>query len=292
MPRPLRRLAVLFLTAALALIAAGGCSNKRDPEPEQPLTQTEADDLVQAVGAMVATDLGGWLVEVQSTAQSIPVGSPTTLEGSRGPFRIMRDTTFVRGAMNWRIHLTYQNGPNDADTIPSWDPTVTVADGFAQGKGAIVSPAFGARVATIGYGRDSSSFLAQDLGITADTAIVFDGFCRYDTALVSIQDGAVARHYYLDSVVDYTNLEIRRQPGSPEFPVHGEVRIDIVSELLFTPVHLAGEDRQKIFDAVMVITFETAQPQTPVVTITAGTETPTTVFRYRLDLRTGAITPA
>ena len=43
-------------------------------------------------------------------------------------------------------------------------------------------------------------------------------------------------------------------------------------------------------DAIMVISFERAQPQTPVVTITANSATPTTVYRYRLDLKTGALT--
>ena len=106
MPPTLRRL--FALAAALGIAVLGpGCSKKSTkPPPIEVLTQEESDDLVQQVAMMVSTDRGGWLVDLQSTLQSIPLLAPPGPQATlsrrlffpaamRRGFGIDRDTTFM-----------------------------------------------------------------------------------------------------------------------------------------------------------------------------------------------------
>src|SRR2546425_1425001 len=109
---PSRPLAVV----AVALIAFGvGCGKKSTKPPiNPPISLEDADDLVQQVAMMTASDNGGWLVDIQSTIVSIPTPSPIAPSSAarlrnllavpaslnRGGFPILWDTSFTIAGMS------------------------------------------------------------------------------------------------------------------------------------------------------------------------------------------------
>jgi hypothetical protein len=191
--------------------------------------------------------------------------------------------------MSWRIQYAYYDSSGAAHDV--WDTSAVRVEGLAFAKGSVAIPGFGGSTGQSGYGRDSASISVEGLSAVSDTAITLSGFTRYDTTLTTLQGGS-NRYYFLDNVVSYGDPEpvtVLRGPGAPAFPVSGDARIDLFVSVLNGPQHRSFDDVKSEFDAVMVITFERAQNQKPVATITANTESPTTVYRYRIDLKTGAI---
>jgi hypothetical protein len=94
------------------------------------------------------------------------------------------------------------------------------------------------------------------------------------------------RYYVLDNVVTY-DIDLPKRLAATPHAGHGEGRINCFGSVL---ANANPTSRTKLLDAVMVITFDGTD--TPVATITADTSTPTTVYRYRINLKTGAVTRA
>ena len=232
------------------------------------------------------------MTEIQVTSQKkIPQSAAFAVRTS--PVAIAaRETAFtIRPALGdsmiWTIQYSFLDRSGASHDV--WDTSAVRVEGLAFAKGAIAIPAFMGTTGQSSYGRDSASIAVEGLSAVADTAITFDGFSRYDTTLVTLQSGTSSRYYFLDNVVSYENVVLMRGAGAPAYPVSGEVRIDVFASFLNSPRHLTTSDVREEFDAVMVIAFDHAQPQRPVVTIMANTESSTTTYTYRIDLKTGTI---
>jgi hypothetical protein len=270
-----RSVAVVALMATVAVLA--GCS-KRDVVPEDPaLTQTEADDLMQAISAEAATDSGGWLIEVTSTLKGTPLSVSST--GA-----VMRDTVVTVGNMTWNFSYTYfSTGGGSSGT---WSPTAIRVEGITDGLGRIPLQVFaGATGSATPFHHNSDSFTLEGLAAT-DTMYIFSELAVVDSALFTINAPSGKRYYLLDNVVNYDVNLPKRLAGNP-YAGTGEARINSFAAVL---QNTNPASRTKILDAIMVITFDGTQ--TPLATITANSDPATTVFRYRVNLKTGAVTRA
>lgn len=271
----LLRFASLPLLAVLVLFT-GACSKSKSKEPPATLTQAEADDIVLMFTSMAATDSGGWLTAAQVTFDATPRSAPN-LARIGHPYALSGDTLFQRGHMNWSLDYTYY----DADSMPplqTWDSTVVSLGCVVQGNGRI--PLAG------GAGAGNNYIHVSDLSASGlrDT-ITFGGFARVDSAFITINSTGGPRYYFLDNVIDYT-YEMARTASSP-FQFTGEATVDGFVDPLRSPVRT---DRLARLDVVMVITFDGTQ--TPLATIAPNVPDPTVMYRYRVNLKTGAIVRA
>ena len=137
----------MFALCAVALIAmsAPGCGKKKPTDPVPSLAQEDADDMVQQVAMMIASDRGGWLFDMLSTRESMPLGGPATGAPSLsdrvllmsstpgGGFRTNRDTLVVRGSMNFAFTYMYRDTAS-RDTV-IWTPDVIEVDGVSLANG-------------------------------------------------------------------------------------------------------------------------------------------------------------
>ena len=265
-----------FTVIALLAVLIVGCSKKDVVEDDPGLTQTEADDLVQQVAAEAAVDSGGWFLEVTSTLAGTPLSVSATS-------RVLRDTIVTRHDMTWHFNYTYYNQVSHPDT--AWGDTAVRVEAITDGRGTLGLATF---AGTTGHGtfrHRSESFTME--GLTAvDSVFNFTCLAIVDSGLFTIQSPGGTRYYLLDNIVTY-ELDLPKRLADSPFSVVGEARVNVFASVLQT---ISPSSRLKLLDAVMVITFDGTD--TPLATITADTDPATAVYRYRINLRTGAITRA
>ena len=277
---PLRSLTVIVLLAVLAALA--GCSKKDKTEEEPGLTQVEADDLVQVIAAEAATDSGGWLLEVTNTLGNRSISGPG-LAVSAMAAPATSDTTFPLGSVTWTFNYTYFNRMGQASD--DWSPSAVTVDAITRATGWFTVPNFQGNTGRGTYERKTDLFSMEGLG---DTVLTFTNLAVVDSGLFTIQTVNGPRYYLFDNVVGYDlRLPKRLLTNSPDDPYKatGEAIIDAFVGVLRN-ASLAS--REKSLDARMVITFDGIS-DTPLATITANTERATALYRYRINLKTGAI---
>ncbi len=261
---------VLLSLAALALIlAAQACSKK--PDPVSGLLPAEADQLMQLTASMAAADSGGWMAEILASWNATP-----TVAGRSPFFSATGDSSFTRGSVNWSFNFTY------FDTTEAPSEVFTDATEYLEllttAVGRIPIAPFGGATGTGFYGHVSDTILVT--GFADDTLYSYRGIATTDSALVTVSASDGAHFYFVDNVVAY---DANFLPGAA-FPSSGEVEITAFVEVLNTFNH---NDRSGYFDVTILISFDGTQ--TPTATITLSADAVTTVYRYRIDLRTGAM---
>ena len=72
----IRRLVVLGSFAVLAMLAVSCSPRGKGPTTVKPLAVEDADDIAQQFGMLIATDRGGFLVDVLTTIEGVPLYGP------------------------------------------------------------------------------------------------------------------------------------------------------------------------------------------------------------------------
>lgn len=272
MLRRARRFFALPLLALLTLFL-GGCGGSSDKPSGPELPQQVADDVAASFAALAASDSGGWYSAVEVAFATTPRLTPQFVR-AHGPSILSGDTTFVRGSMNWGLNYTYY----DAADAPhaTFDSTTVRVTAQCTGTG---------RIPLAGGAGFSQHYVHVDT-LTMDNlpsqSIEFGGFSNVDTAFIQI--GAAPRLYFTDNLVEYSFI-LRRDIGSA-FPDSGQAEIDGFVDVLDSPERADRSDR---FDIAMVITFDGTQ--TPLAEVKLNIEQPKSIYRYRINLKTGAVTP-
>jgi len=280
----LRRTIVLGL--AVLVMATMGCSKKdKKTNPVVPsLTQENADDLVQQAAMMIATDQGGWLIDVQSALESTPMEAPPAplarrldlVPASASPIvRTLRDSSFTRAGMNYTFSMSY------ADTVDStlWHPGVTTIDAVVHATGTLNSTGF-----TGFYKHDGDPVTLEWFEVGADT-VVCSGVgddSLFTTFTPTFRTGT--RYFNSTSFVDF-DFKMRRDPVAHPFPLAGEANAFMFADELRTP---NPSDYTNTLEGTVTFVFDGTQ--TPLVGVTNEFESTDFQYRYRVDLRTGAMT--
>ena len=132
MPRSVR-----LVPAVLALaVALGGCSKNSDTTIPVYLDQEFGDEIAQHVGMLIATNNGGSMLTLTTTAATIPAGAAI----GQDAVRPARDTLFAANAVAWSMadtFFTIGNTPQD-----DYDALSTHAAIHASGQGQIQTATF------------------------------------------------------------------------------------------------------------------------------------------------------
>ena len=291
MPSLLRRSFALWL--AILSLAAAGCGGKDDPtKPVTPtLSQDQADDLVQQVAMMIATDHGGWLVDIQSTLEQTPVDAPTTLArrlnlmpaSAGGFFRALADsdTTFTRAGMTYQVSYLYTDSGQTDTTV--WYPgfVTTRVEAVSQALGTITATGFTGTYKHLG---DPVSLdWTRAFGDTITVSGVGDDslFTTFTPAL-----GSGTKYYNSTSFVDF-EMATRRNPATHPWPIAGTANAFLFADVLRTP---NPNDYSSTIEGTVTVLFDGTQ--NPLVGVTNEFEGSTFLYRYHVDLKTGAFSRA
>jgi hypothetical protein len=289
MPSLLRRTLVLGL--AVLAMAATGCSKDKTTKPTVPtLTQEQADDLVQQVAMMTATDHGGWLIDIQTTLASVPMEAPPgplarrlhLMPASAGPmFRALADsdTVFVRAGMTYHFKNLYSDTSSRDSAL--WFPGVTKVEVHSQALGTITATGF-----TGAFKHDGDPVTLDWFDVGADTVTcsgVGDDslFTTFTPAL-----GSGTKYYNSTAFVDFDFLT-RRDPSVNPWPVAGSANSFLFADVLRTP---NPADYSSTIEGTVTILFDGTQ--NPLVGVTNEFEGTTFLYRYHLNLQTGAFSRA
>ena len=284
MPSLLRRTIVLGL--AVLVMGAMGCSSKdKKTNPLPTLSQEDADDLVQQAAMMLATDQGGWLIDVQSTLESTPIEAPppplarrlNLMAASSNPiFRTLRDTLVTRAAMTYAFNYLYAD---TVDSLPSWRPGVTIIDAIAHATGNITTTGF-----TGFYKHDGDPVTLEWLDVGADT-VTCSGVgddSLFTTFTPTFRTGT--KIYNTTSFVDF-EFRTLRDPAAHPFPIAGEANAFMFADVLRTP---NPDDFTNTIEGTVTFVFDGTQ--NPLVGVTNEFEGTGFQYRYHVDLKTGAFT--
>jgi hypothetical protein len=279
-----------LLTLCACLLAFGallGCSKKNNTTQEAGLTQIEANDLMQTLMAEAATDSGGWMVEVSSTLLNVAPSIGVSTVGAT----TTRDTMFTspNGSVAWTFHYTYYGAgglPSDSASIGT-----TRAEASTEARGGFTLLPYAGQTGHGTYHRQTDDFSVDGIA-SPDTALLFHNSAFVDSGLFVVTSATESRFYLLDNIVTYDLTLSKSKLSAPPvaadaFKAVGQVQINAFVSVLRT---FAPGPSVKLLDTVMAITFDGTT--TPLATITADTDPATTVYRYRVNLKTGAITPA
>ena len=267
----LQRLAVLPFLAVLVLSLAS-CGGDTPPDQAEGLDLDDATLAAQLFTAMAATDSGGWLTEVYGAFNGTPRYAAALARSGRASI-LSRDTSFTRGFMNWTQQFTYYDSSGAA--FNAWDSTIVRVRAHNSASGRIPLP---------GGGGASQNYVhvdTLDMDQLREDFIGIGGFTVVDSAFFTV--GTTPDYNLMDNVEDYA-LAIRKNPASA-YPDSGEAQIDGFIQELNTPVRT---DRARRLDVVMTISFDGTQ--TPLATVTENVPEPQQTYRFRVNLRTGAVT--
>lgn len=282
----------MFALCAVALIAfsAPGCGKKKPTDPVPSLAQEDADDMVQQVAMMIAADRGGWLVDLQSTRASMPLGGPVVpgpslsrrllmmpASSGGGGFRTNRDTTAIFGSMNYNFFYFYTD--TIGDSLGTYDSTVVQVDGISTANGTVNAPGFDAN-----FHHKGDPFTGTGFEAGSDT-INFTGVgddSMYVTFTPAFRTGS--RRFATVSFVDF-DLDMVRDPAGNPYPTRGIANMFLFADVLTSP---SPSDIYTTLESTVTFYFDGTA--TPVVGITNDLDDETPKFRYRVDLRTGAFT--
>lgn len=268
MSRPPGRLAVLLLIAVIACFVAG-CGGKDKPPVTEDLPEEVALDVATALGAMLATDKGGWMTEVKATFDHTPVFAPAGPEGfGGGPITMVRDSVFTSGGMSWNLDYTFYDGLGTPSQVFGPTTVRAVARCVATGNITITGGSTNVYVH-----RDSMHIDGMQ-----DTLVTYGAITELDSAFVTVG----GRHYFFDNIVEYT-LDMSQRPVTA-WPVGGDATIDVFLDRLRSP---SRSDRSAQYDVTMTIVFDGTQ--TPRATIHSNVENPISNYTYEINLKTGAV---
>ena len=283
-----RRMLVLC-AAALIAVSALGCGKKKNPvDPLPDLAQEDADDMVQQVAMMIATNHGGWLMDMQSTRASMPQGGPVVPNPSLservlmpasagGGFRTNRDTLTVFGSMNYSFFYFYTD--TLGDSLGTYTPAVIQVDGISNANGTINVAGFDAN-----FYHKGDPFTATGFEAGSDT-INFTG--GGDDSIYTVFTPALrtgSRRFATVSFVDFDLYMVRDPAGNP-YPTSG-----IANMFLFADVLRSANPSDVFTTLESTVTYYFDGTATPIVGVTNDLDNPTPKYRYRADLRTGAFT--
>ncbi len=283
MSRLSRRFA--FVVSCLsALVFLGGCGGDSKPPvtPIPILTQEEADDIAQQVGVMVANNLGGWMYEINSTADAIPGVTPSPMPsfGRGGGASIERDTTIVGATMTYGINYQYRLGSGDVATV--WDTAAIEIQALSNGNGTLV-----ALPRHSGTYQHHNEFDVLGLHAGEDT-LSFSGLAD-DTSLATIENTFTheTKWYFASIFVDFTFDMLKNRPLN-RYPLAGgecTMTVDIDRQ---TSLDRNTAVRNLLVD--LIIQFDGTA--TPLVTIVEDEGDPRTIFHYRFNLDDGTVVRA
>jgi len=293
----LRRL--LALIAALSLAAGNsGCSSKDGGGvSEPPITQEAADDLMQQFAMSFALDNGGWQVDLESSFQSTPRTSAQ--RGNRMAFAAiagfgrgmgtLRDTAFTRAGMSYSYHYLYTDFDSTRtdttdwyrDSLATWSPLVIAIQGRGQGDGTIdVDTTFSGDFRHV-----ADELHVVGAGSEDDTLVIFgSGDDSLFTTFRPAVRGGNSVYYIFTAFTDLNDIAYLKD-GSNPYPVEGNVEAFVFAD------HLGSAnpaDLIRSYSGELRVTFDGTQ--TPMATFSGEVDDPAPPFRYRINLRTGAIT--
>ncbi len=281
MPRfPRSLVCAAFLLTTLVFL--GGCgSDPKPPVTQIPiLTQEEADDIAQQMGVMIAANLGGWMSEINSTADAIPGVTPPALS-LRGPgsAAIERDTTVTTGGMTYQMNFQYRLG--SGDVVAVWDTGAVEVAVLSDGNGTLVAPP-----------RHNGTYQHHNefevLGIHAgEDTLTFSGLAD-DTSLATIENTITheTKFYFANNFVDFTFQMLKNRTVNP-YPLTGECSITVDTDRQ-TSLDRNTAVRNLLVD--FIIGFDGTV--TPLVTIVEDEGDPRTIFHYRMNLNDGTVVRA
>jgi len=283
----LRNTLMILIASGLTLFALAGCGGDDGDDPGlPPLTQSDADDLMQQAAMMMATDRGGWLKDVEVIVTTLPrpvvgAGSAERLRllfavpasAGRG-FEVLYDSTYVVGAMLCTLSISYTDTLGDSLVV--WEGSADELEAIVRGSGVItVDTTFTGTFRHLG-----EPITATGIEAHSDT-LNFTGVC--DDALTAVfkpafRTGSV--RYVTESFSDYDLFHIR--DGSHEYPNDG-----LASTFLFCDRLRSASptDIEASIDGEVSIVFDGTS--NPIAEVT--NDPPNVQFRYRVNLKTGVI---
>ncbi len=282
----------LCLGAALLIaVLSTGCGKKSTkPNPIPPITQAQSDDLVQQAGMAASIDHGGWLVDILSTLESIPLGRSTLPAMNRRVLRspasarpgafAERDTLFTRASMNYSIFYFYTS--TSGDSLGAWADSVTQVDATSHATGTLTDTGFSAF-----YRHDGDPVTAIGFADTVGPDTISFTGVGDDSLLASFTPAIRGGATVFYSTTGFTDFDITmlRNPATNVFPIAGTANVFLFEDQLRSanPTDLTGST----LEATVTITFNGTQNAT--VGVTNELESDTPQFRYTLDLRTGHV---
>jgi len=288
-----RHLCVSALALALALFAAWGCGgSKQTPvtPPPPSITQKDADDIVQQIGVMVSANNGGWFSMLESMSAMLPAilqnsqaftggHSRTVAEGLPRPVTL-QDTIITKAGVTYSWTIFYFNAIQDSSFRP--DTTTEYLEARILAQNGTLSA--GGVNATYGLFSDQL-FQIYNLDASNDTL-------RFSSVMDDSSYGAVTssitanstRIWYQQNFIDYELFLLKSQVGSA-YAMKGEANWIIDASVMSLPpsrqdvaTNALGEGHL-ILDGTENAVFE----------VTDSFGVGTTIYRYHLNLRTGAI---
>jgi hypothetical protein len=293
---PLSRRHFFVSALALALFAAWGCSKKETPVPVVPpsISQADADDIAQQIGIMTSVDNGGWFTMLESLNAMLPGILANTQAFTGGRSRptsatflprpsLLEDTTFAKAAVNYSWSIVYfHNSFMDSTGRP--DTLSEVLGANVIGAGSLNA---GGVSGTYGLFPDFSKAVEiYNLDTSNDTLQFSAFFDDSSYALVSstITTGQ-SRLWYVQNTIDYDLTLLKSQVPASPYDLKGIVRWDFIdASIIATPP--SRTDFASSGQAFGEMTLTGAQDATLEITDILGAA----VYRYRMNLKTGAIT--
>jgi len=252
-PRILR----LFAASATVLLAmaALGCSSSSTRLPREPeLTREEADDLAQQLAATVATDLGGWLVEIERGMAKRATQGDTT-------------ETVMRSGITHMMHYIYDS--NQGGTRANWDSTIIIAHLTNNASGTF---ALGDITGNLRHGSEPTFFGANEDTMSFD-AIAIDST---HFTIVSFTRGDTVS-YAIDLFFDCDDLRVLENQVDP-WPISGETEWIIDGRRIGANRSILVEARL-FFDGTV----------TPQLHVFSDESNAAEYFRFTINLKTGAV---
>jgi hypothetical protein len=258
-----------FAAAAL-LITLAGCGKG---SPTQPIAnaqaQQDADDAAQQVALSMAQDNGG-ATAVDAPGALLQSGTGAAPLGSSPGVASSSDTTFTAGHITWSVSRSFFDAIGNEQT--AFDPITTVRMlAAARGVGSIETASDTASFGSAGHLDVRGLATAQDTVIT--------NAARNDTLQCAFtprfRPGRV--HSYVEGSGTLTDVAQLRPVSSNPWPLSGTATWALKVDRLRT------SDRGTVtrhFETLVIVTFNGTR--FPDVEVTGG-------FRYKIDLKTGAI---
>jgi hypothetical protein len=263
----MKRLALrerLAFALAAAVLAFGGCGKSSDLTGAGPAAQQAAEDVAVALGAALASDPGGLLLELDGANAALPVAGPGEVPGPA-----TADTTLTLGSLMLALAGRYYD--LDDNRLDRWDASATRASMNLWLRGEIESQRYRATVARAGVLR------VRGLG-AADDTLRFDGaFTDTTDARFTSLDGERTVDLHLVATRGIAEVTRVKDAGAEPWPRSGQVSWTLSVDR-YGPGPAASVEAH--WESGATATFRGASVADLVV---AGR------WRFRVDLRTGDI---
>ena len=293
---PLRRLIAAFAFVILGAAVFGCSSDEGGDGGEPPIPQEVAGDIVQQFAMSFALDHGGWQADMESAFQSTPRFAAQRMKpmafafhsGGRG-FGIMRDTSFTRDGMTYSYRYLYTDSdPTRPDTsdwfrdsLATWSPLVVAIEGRGSGNGTIVVDTTFSAV----FRHSADELNVIGIGANADTLAVLGPTDDSLFTTLRPQLRASGDVYYVFTMFGDVDDVAYLRDGSNPFPIEGNIEGFVFADHLASP---NPTDVIRPYSGEIRVNFDGTQ--TPIATFSGEVDDPAPPFRYRINLRTGAIT--